>query len=94
MIGETATGDAGCLLSLLGYDIDTAYDFALDNDAGALSGEAAIDLSFYSLPVATEGTLTEAGELEGTFGADVAGFVALDASYSATRITRDLSTIE
>ncbi len=93
-MGETATGDAGCLLSLLGYDIDTVYDFALDNDAGALSGEAAIDLSFYSLPVATEGTLTEAGELEGTFGADVAGYVTLDANYTATRITRDLSTVE
>ncbi|MSQ01075.1 MAG: hypothetical protein EXR71_04155 [Myxococcales bacterium] len=92
--GKVVTGAAGCLLSLLGYDIDTAYDFALDNDAGDLSGEAAIDLSVYSLPVATEGTLSEAGELEGSFGADVAGFLTLDANYRATLITRDLSTVQ
>lgn len=89
--GETALGDAGCLLSLFGYDIDTAYDFELENDDGDLAGTASIDLSFYSLPVETEGELTEDGELSGTFGTDVAGYLTLEGSYAATRITRDLS---
>lgn len=92
--GKTATGDAGCLLSLLGYDIDTGYLFDLENDAGDLTGTASIDLQFYQLPVDSEGSITEEGELEGSFGADVAGFVTMEASYAATRITRDLSTVQ
>lgn len=92
--GETAVGDAGCLLSLFGYDIDTQYAFDLVNDDGDLSGEASIDLSFYSLPVDTEGEITEDGELSGSFGADVMGYVTLEGAYTATRITRDLSTVE
>ncbi len=92
--GQTATGDAGCLLSLLGYDIDTSYIFDLENDDGALSGTASIDLSFYEIPVETEGSVTEEGELSGDFTADVAGYLAMEASYEATRITRDLSTVD
>jgi hypothetical protein len=92
--GKTATGDAGCLLSLLGYDIDTAYLFDLENDDGDLSGTASIDLQIYQLPVESTGTVTEDGELEGTFGADVGGFVTMEATYTATRVTRDLSTVE
>lgn len=92
--GETAEGDAGCLLSLLGYDIDTAYIFELENDLGEISGTASIDLQFYALPVDTEGELTEDGELNGSFAADVAGFLAFAGEYQATRITRDLSTAQ
>lgn len=92
--GEAATGDAGCLLSLLGYDIDTAYLFDLENDEGDLTGTASIDLQIYELPVETEGSVTEDGELEGSFGADVGGFVTMEATYAATRVTRDLSTVE
>lgn len=92
--GRAAEGDAGCLLSLLGYDIDTAYIFDLENDAGDLTGTASIDLQFYQLPVDTEGTLTEEGELSGSFSADVAGFLLMEGSYEATRITRDLSTAQ
>ncbi|GDX83545.1 hypothetical protein LBMAG42_53560 [Deltaproteobacteria bacterium] len=92
--GDVATGDAGCLLSLLGYDIDTAYIFDLENDDGDLAGTASIDLQFYELPVDTTGTITEDGELEGDFSAEVAGYLTMEASYAATRITRDLSTVE
>lgn len=90
--GETVVGDAGCLLSLLGYDIDTAYDFELENDEGDLAGTASIDLTFYSLPVETEGELTEDGELSGSFGTDVMGYLTLEGTYEATRITRDLES--
>ena len=92
--GKTGTGDAGCLLSLLGYDIDTAYLFDLANDDGDISGTASIDLQFYQLPVDTTGTLTEDGQLDGDFSADVAGYLAMEGTYSATRITRDLSTVQ
>ncbi len=92
--GRTVEGDAGCLLSLLGYDIDTAYLFDLENADGDLTGTASIDLQIYELPVDTEGTLSEEGELSGAFAADVAGFLAMEGAYEATRITRDLSTVQ
>ncbi len=92
--GEVVTGEAGCLLSLFGYDLDTTYLFDLQNDDGELSGEAAIDLSWFELPVDTEGSLSEDGELEGGFAADVYGYLALDGEYTATLLTRDLSTAE
>lgn len=92
--GEVATGDAGCLISLLGYDLDTTYIFALDNDMGDISGEAAIDLTIFQYGVETAGSLSEAGELEGSFAADIYGYLALDAVYTASLLTRDLSTVQ
>jgi hypothetical protein len=92
--GDVATGDAGCLLSLLGYDIDTTYLFELENYEGDLAGTASIDLQWFALPVETSGTLTEEGVLAGDFTADVAGFLAMEGRYEATRLTRDLSTVQ
>mgnify|MGYP003393881651 CR=1 FL=1 len=92
--GEVATGDAGCLISLLGYDLDTTYVFDLGNDMGDITGEAAIDLTLFQYGVETTGSLSEDGELEGTFAADVYGYLALEAVYTASLLTRDLSTVE
>jgi hypothetical protein len=90
-LGETVTGDAGCLLSIQGYDLDTTYAFDLDNTDGALGGTIALDLTYYAFDIDSSGTLTEDGELEGAFTTDVAGYLTLDGTYSATRITRDVS---
>lgn len=92
--GKVGTGEAGCLISLLGYDLDTAYVFDLENDAGDISGQAAIDLSWFQYGVDTTGTLSEDGELEGDFFADVAGFLAMEGVYTASLLTRDLSTVQ
>ncbi|MFZ5480201.1 MAG: hypothetical protein ACOZNI_25785 [Myxococcota bacterium] len=89
--GETATGDAGCLLSLMGYELDTAYVLELENDDGELSGVAAVDLSFYQYDMETEGEVTEDGDLSGTFADDVFGYAQLDGTYTATRVSRDIS---
>lgn len=90
--GETATGDASCLLSLGGYDIDTAYLFDYTNDAGVLSGSSSIDLGFYQYDIDTAGTLDTDGNLEADFTTDVAG-LALTGTVTATRVTRDLDSI-
>ncbi len=87
--GETVTGDAGCLLSLGGYDIDTAYIFDYANDAGVLSGSSSIDLGFYQYDIDTEGTLDTDGNLEAEFTTDIAGF-GIAGTLTATRVTRDL----
>ncbi|MDP2311237.1 MAG: hypothetical protein Q8P18_34775 [Pseudomonadota bacterium] len=89
--GETVEGDAGCLLSLLGYDLDTAYIFDLANDGGTLSGDAALDLSFYQLDIAASGEITEEGAATVDFSDDVYGFALLDGHVDVTRLTRDIS---
>jgi hypothetical protein len=92
--GETATGDAGCLLSLFGYDLDTAYVFDLENDAGELSGAASLDLTYYQLDIEASGELTEDGTASITFSDDVYGYVQLDGEVDATRVSRDISDYE
>lgn len=92
--GETATGDAGCLLSLFGYDLDTSYVFDLENDDGDLSGTAGLDLSFYTLDIDTSGEISEDGEATLTFTTDIYGYGKLDGEVSATRVSRDVSEYE
>ncbi len=92
--GETAAGDAGCLLSLLGYELDTSYVFDLENDAGDLAGIAALDLSFYQLDIDATGAITDDGEATLSFAQDVYGFVYLDGSVEASRVSRDISEYE
>ncbi len=89
--GDTATGDAGCLLSLLGYELDTSYVFDLENDGGTLSGDASLDLSFYQIDIGATGTLTEEGAAELTFSQDVYGYLQVDGAVDATRVSRDIS---
>ncbi len=89
--GEQVTGDAGCLISLLGYELDTAYVFELENDDGDVSGTAALDLSFYQLDIDAEGEIDGDGNLTLAFADDVYGYVSLDASVEATRVSRDIS---
>lgn len=92
--GDVVTGDAGCLLSLFGYDLDTTYGFDMTNTDGALEGEAAIDLVLFDYPVDTTGTISEDGAINGSFSIDVAGFVTIAGTYDATLLTRDLSSVE
>ncbi len=89
--GETVTGEASCLLSLNGYDLDTAYVLAYENDAGALTGSSAIDLGFYQYEIETEGTIDEDGNLTADFTTEISG-LALTGTLTATRITRDLES--
>lgn len=88
--GETVTGDAACLLSFNGYDLDTAYVLEYENLDGALSGSSSIDLVYTEYDIDTTGTLDVDGNLEADFTTDILG-MTLDGTLTATRITRDLS---
>lgn len=92
--GELATGDAGCLISLLGYDLDTTYAIELDNTDGDLEGQVALDLVITNYDIDSSGSVTEDGELDGSFSTDIFGYLTLDGSYEATRISRDVSAYE
>ncbi len=89
--GEAVTGDAGCLISLLGYELDTAYVFDMENDDGDVSGDAAVDLQIYEYGMETEANLTEDGEIEGDFADSIAGYLDVAGAYSAERVSRDVS---
>jgi hypothetical protein len=92
--GEAATGGANCLLSLMGYELDTVYDFALENDDGDLSGSTGLDLTYYTLDLDTQGEVDEDGSLAGEFSGDFAGYGDANGEFTATRITRDVSAYQ
>ncbi len=89
--GQAVSGDAGCILSLNGYDINSSYIIAYDNTDGALTGTTSIDLSFYQYDIDTTGTLDTDGNLAADFTTDIAG-MTLTGALTATRITRDLGS--
>jgi hypothetical protein len=89
--GQTATGDAGCLLSLFGYDLDTTYAIDLDNADGELDGSSTADLVLVNYDFDTTGSITEDGAIEGTFSDDVYGYLQIDGTFTAERFSRDIS---
>lgn len=87
--GELADGDSACILSLLGYELETSYIFYLEVDDGEVGGETAADLNWFELPFETTGDVGE-GLLAGEFGADVAGYATVEGAFDVTRVTRTL----
>jgi hypothetical protein len=87
--GEEVTGDASCIMSLQGFEMETAYVLALANQEGVLAGDAAVDIMGYQIPMGFDGTLNNEGTLTGSFGGNVMGLLDLDGSLEATRVSRD-----
>lgn len=92
--GEAATGDASCLVSLQGFDLELAYVFDLTNDAGTLTGTAGADVfgfTTYDLP-ATGQLDPESGVLTLDFAGDIDLFAfqaQIDGVVDADRVSRD-----
>jgi hypothetical protein len=89
--GNAVTGDASCLLSFNGYDLDTSWVFDLANASGALTGASGADLVIFTYDFDTTGAMSEDGSVSGTFGDDVYGVVTVAGSFDATRVSRDVS---
>lgn len=86
--GEKATGDAQCLLSLMGYDIDATYTFDMDNDEGELTGTASADLMFTTYDFEATGELDPDDKtLHIAFGGDVMGQGSIDANVDTSQIS-------
>jgi hypothetical protein len=92
--GETVTGDASCLVSINGYDLDMAYAFDLANTAGAVDGDVGADLVWFTYNFGSSGTLSEEGAIDGTFEDDVFGVMGVAGHYTAERVSRDISDVE
>lgn len=91
--GQVATGDATCVVSLMGFEMQAAYVFDLDNANGTITGTTALDLfGWDGLAFPSTGQLEpETGTLDLTFGVDpaVAQFIAVDGAVDADRVSRE-----
>jgi hypothetical protein len=90
--GASGAGEGECLVSLLGIDVPMAWDFELVDDAGDLTGEAAVNLVgifSYDVPM-TAGTVDPAADgLELEFAGDIPFIGTLSAFLRAPRVSLD-----
>ncbi|MCP4809565.1 MAG: hypothetical protein GY913_07290 [Proteobacteria bacterium] len=87
--GELVQGASGCLLSLQGFEIDSDFVLAVQNDDGVLSGDIAVTVYGYELPMEFSGDVTEDGLLTGEFAGDVFGQAEFDGTLEVNRISRE-----
>lgn len=90
--GTLVQGSSGCLLSLQGFEIDSAFVLNVANDDGDLSGDIAVEVYGYELPMAFEGDVSEEGEMTGAFAGDVFGQAEFDGVLTVSRISRETTT--
>lgn len=89
--GELATGESSCTVALFGYDTEAAQDIELEVADGALSGEVALDLSWFSVDFDASGSVGD-GALTASWTDDVYGYATVEGTLEATRISRYLET--
>lgn len=89
--GEQALGEASCVASLMGYDMELHYLFDLENQEGRLSGVAAADIfGWFQVDFDADGSLApEDDGLNIGFGGDVAGTMTVAGDLGAERISLD-----
>ena len=90
--GTAVTGDAGCLLSLQGFDLDAQFNLDMENADGDVSGAMNLDLQFFEYPLDAAGSVTEDGEFTINFEAslDIGAPVTLTGELNALRISREV----
>lgn len=91
--GETALGDSACTVSLLGYDLDTTYDFEFEVADQELAGQAALDLVIFESQFDATGTLSD-GELFATWEDNLLGYIDFLGELELSRISRDTEASE
>lgn len=90
--GTDITGDAACLVSILGFDLPLSFVFELENAAGVVTGTAGADIfGLFAFDFPAEGTLFPAAE---GLAIDFAGEVPLTGItitgvYDAERVSLD-----
>ncbi len=86
--GETAIGDSACTTSLLGYDLDSTYEFDFFIEDEELDGEAILDLVWFESQFSAVGTLGD-GELTATWEDNFLGFLDFAGELDLTRVSLD-----
>ncbi|NOY27776.1 MAG: hypothetical protein GXP62_18080, partial [Oligoflexia bacterium] len=86
--GDTAVGDSGCTVSLLGYDLATTYAFDFDLKDQTLNGQAALDLIIFQSQFSATGTVQD-GTLTASWDESLMGYIELAGELNLVRISRD-----
>lgn len=86
--GELAVGESACVTSLLGYDLDSTYDFEFEIEDADLAGEAILDLVWFESQFEATGTLG-GGELTATWADNFLGFLEFEGELDLTRVSLD-----
>lgn len=88
--GELAIGDGTCLVDLLGYEVELAYLFELENFEGELVGTAAVDIfGWFEYAFDAEGFIDPSEDyMEFDFFGDV-DIVQIDGGVGADRVSLD-----
>ncbi|HJN76284.1 MAG TPA: hypothetical protein QGF58_20310 [Myxococcota bacterium] len=89
--GDQVDGDASCLLSFQGYDLDSAFVLDVENDRGVLYGTIAVEIYGYVLPMDFSGDVTEDGQFFGVFDGDMMGMGSFAGELDVVRVSRDTS---
>jgi hypothetical protein len=90
--GQAGEGDGDCLVSMLGISVPMTWDFALTYAAGALTGEASVDLVgffSYDVPMTSGAVDPEGAGLTLEFAATIPFVGDLAAFLEAPRISLD-----
>ena len=87
--GESAEGEAECILSLQGESLELAYVFDLTHKNESLTGEAAVDIYGFQIPTDYEGSVNKDGDLDGYWEQNVLGFMDLAGELRLNRVSRD-----
>lgn len=85
--GELIDGNAGCSISLQGFDLDLAYLISGDNIGGEVAGTAAVDIFGFEVPMDMRGELSEEGQFSAEFAGDA--YVEIAGTLDLTRISRE-----
>lgn len=89
--GEAVLGDASCLLSFQGFDLDGVFNVDADNDLGDIEGDIAIEIYGFEIPMELEGEVSSEGELFGEFEGDAYGYGTFVGQLELDRISRETS---
>ena len=89
--GEVGTGDAACLVSIQGMDIELLYNFNLElEDGGEVGGEVAAQVFTWEIPTDFAGS-HEGEELTGEWSVEIGSYGELLGEISVERISRETS---
>jgi hypothetical protein len=86
--GEAATGEAGCTLSLLGYELDASHTFDYTLVDGDVSGDSSVNLYFTEYAFDTVGTIGD-GALLTTWADSPFDGMTIEGELDVVRLTRD-----
>ncbi len=89
--GEAVLGDASCLLSFQGFDLDGVFSLDAENDVGDVAGDISIEIYGFEIPMTLEGEVSSDGEFFAEFEGDAYGYGSFAGELDLVRVSRDTS---